>query len=58
MKQPTSAPAPSQAPNPDALPAAGGSYFRRPDGSLERAVAVEPPSAPAMPVDSAPETKE
>jgi hypothetical protein len=58
MKQPTSAPAPSQAPNPDTLPAAGGSYLRRPDGSLERAVAGDPPPAPAVSVNSAPEPKE
>jgi hypothetical protein len=57
MKQPTSAPAPSQAPNPDTLPAAGGSYLRRPDGSLERAVAGDPPPASAVPSTPIPEEK-
>jgi len=54
MKQPAFFPAPSQASSYDTLPAAGGSYLRQPDGSLERVVATSRPPAAEEPIDPVP----
>lgn len=52
MKQPAPTIAPVAAIDPDALPAAGGSYVRLPDGSLMRLPLTLPLAVTADPVEA------